>query len=322
MRFGIFLDLRNPEFCRRPWAEHYRAAIDQVVEAERLGADAVWLSEHHFFDDGYLPQPLVLAAAIAARTDRLRIGTAVLLAALRNPLHIAEEAAIVDLVSNGRLELGFGAGWSELEYREFGADISKRYSLTDACFAQVRELLATGGITPGPVQTPVPMWLGYQGPQGAARAGRLGAGLLSLNRSLLTPYVEALVAAGHPADQARMGGVVSIIVADDPDRTAVELMPYLAHQQSTYSRGKRGLTPDGSGRESALEKMRQRYETDGTLPGFAVVTAPQAVEVIRTAVEGLPAQDVYFWASVGGMPDELAARHVELLMTEVRPQLN
>jgi len=322
MRFGIFLDLRNPEFCRRPWAEHYRAAIDQVVEAERLGADAVWLSEHHFFDDGYLPQPLVLAAAIAARTDRLRIGTAVLLAALRNPLHIAEEAAIVDLVSNGRLELGFGAGWSELEYRRFGVDIGKKYSLTDACFAQVRELLAAGGITPGPVQAPVPMWLGYQGPQGAGRAGRLGAGLLSLNRALLAPYVDGLVAGGYRADEARMGGVLSILVADEPDRTAVELMPYLAHQQSTYAQGRQGLDPDGSGREAALEKMRQRYENDGTLPGFTVLTAPQAVEAIAAAVEGLPVQDVYFWASVGGMPDEIASRHLELLMTEVRPQLS
>jgi hypothetical protein len=82
-----------------------------VQNAESAGADSVWLSEHHFFDDGYLPQPMTLAAAIASRTQRLRIGTAVLIAPLRSAVQIAEEAAIVDLVSGGRFELGLGAGY-------------------------------------------------------------------------------------------------------------------------------------------------------------------------------------------------------------------
>jgi alkanesulfonate monooxygenase SsuD/methylene tetrahydromethanopterin reductase-like flavin-dependent oxidoreductase (luciferase family) len=322
MRVGLFLDLRNPEFCRRPWAEHYQKAIEQVVEAERLGADTVWLTEHHFFSDGYLPQPLVFAAALAARTQRIRIGTAVLLGALRHPLHIAEEAAVVDILSDGRLELGFGAGWSELEYREFGADIARKYSLTDASFDQVRTLLTSGGVTPGPVQQPVPMWLGYQGPQGAGRAGRLGAGLLSLNRSLLAPYLEGLAAGGHPVEQARMGGVLSIIVADEPEQAALEHLPHLAYQQSTYARGKRGEAPDDTDHAAATAQLRRHYADTGQLPGMEVLTPEDAVTAIASAVEGLPVQDVYFWGSVAGMPDELATRHVELLMTVVRPQLN
>src|SRR5580658_9561087 len=119
MDLGIYLDLRNPPGWRRPWASHYARSLEVVEEAERLGAATVWLSEHHFFEDGYLPQPLTFAAAIAARTSRIRIGTAVLLAPLRLPLQLAEEAAVVDVLSGGRLDLGVGVGYRVPEYEGF-----------------------------------------------------------------------------------------------------------------------------------------------------------------------------------------------------------
>ncbi|MDT5028234.1 MAG: hypothetical protein QOE61_4660 [Micromonosporaceae bacterium] len=112
MELGVLLDLRNPDQWQRPWVEHYQRTLERVERIEAWGAGSVWLTEHHFFPDGYLPQPLVFAAAIAARTTRIRIGTAVVVAALRHPTHLAEEAAVVDILSGGRLELGLGAGWS------------------------------------------------------------------------------------------------------------------------------------------------------------------------------------------------------------------
>jgi alkanesulfonate monooxygenase SsuD/methylene tetrahydromethanopterin reductase-like flavin-dependent oxidoreductase (luciferase family) len=122
MKLGLYLDMRNPPRWPTAWADLYRATIDLVVDAERRGARAVWLTEHHGFEDGYLSQPLALAAALAVRTRTLRIGTAVLLAPLRHPLHIAEEAALVDVLSAGRLELGLGAGYVRPEFEAFGAD--------------------------------------------------------------------------------------------------------------------------------------------------------------------------------------------------------
>lgn len=80
MKIGMYLDARNPPQWRRPWSAHYERLIEWTVEAERRGLGSVWLSEHHFFEDGYLPQPLTLAAAIAARTSKLRIGTGILVA--------------------------------------------------------------------------------------------------------------------------------------------------------------------------------------------------------------------------------------------------
>src|ERR1700754_3106331 len=146
---GILLDLRNPARWRRPWAAHYRQQLEWVETVEGWGAGSVWLTEHHFFDDGYLPQPLTVAAAIAARTSRIRIGTGIVLGALRHPVHLAEQAALVDLVSGGRLELGLGAGWSTREYAAFGADFQRRFSATDDALVRVRDLL-DGGVQPPP----------------------------------------------------------------------------------------------------------------------------------------------------------------------------
>src|ERR1700722_19194118 len=106
MRIGIYFDLRNPPGWKRPWVDHYRQLLDLAVEAERLGCDSVWLSEHHFFEDGDLPQPLRFAAPAGARTSRVRIGSAILVAPLRSATQIAEDAALVDIISGGRFELG------------------------------------------------------------------------------------------------------------------------------------------------------------------------------------------------------------------------
>src|SRR4051794_25285318 len=102
MRIGIYTDLRNPPAWHEPWPDVYARALERIVEAERLGIGSVWATEHHGFEDGYLPQPLTFLAAVAARTTRVRLGTAVLLAPLRPALHIAEEAAVVDVLSGGR----------------------------------------------------------------------------------------------------------------------------------------------------------------------------------------------------------------------------
>ena len=125
MNVGIYFDLRNaPPWPQDP-ARLYGFTLELCEEAEHLGTHSVWLSEHHLFDDGYLPQPLTFAAAVAARTRRTRIGTAVLLAPLHHPVEIAEQVAVVDLVSDGRLELGLGAGYRAPEFELMGVDLAR-----------------------------------------------------------------------------------------------------------------------------------------------------------------------------------------------------
>jgi alkanesulfonate monooxygenase SsuD/methylene tetrahydromethanopterin reductase-like flavin-dependent oxidoreductase (luciferase family) len=318
MRIGLFVDLRNPAPWRRPWGEHVAATLSLIADAEAAGIDSVWFSEHHLFDDGYLSQPLAFAAAVAARTNRIRLGTAIVIAPLRDPRHIAEEAAIVDLVSGGRLELGLGAGYAKTEFDAFGADLESRYTRTERTIADVQRLLADGSVTPPPLQDPLPLWAGFQGPVGARRAGRLGVGLLSLDRRLLDPYREALGTAGHDAATARMGGVVNLIVANDPERAAERLLPHYAHQSNSYREAQGHPEP----LEQTIATMREALATKGRLPGMEVCTPDDAVASLRRRTEGLPVHHVYLWSSVGGMPDDLVHEHVDLVCRVVRPALS
>ncbi|WP_420638197.1 LLM class flavin-dependent oxidoreductase [Candidatus Poriferisocius sp.] len=317
MRIGIYLDLRNPPEWRKPWPDFYRQSLELVVQAEAWGADSVWLSEHHFFEDGYLPQPLTFAAAVAARTQRLRIGTAVLLAPLRVAPQIAEEVAVADQISNGRIDLGLGAGYVHDEFAAYGADLSRRYTATDQRVQQVRELLDGDIVTPPPVQRPFPIWLGYNGPQGARRAGRLGCGLLSVNPASLDPYREGLAEGGHDASVARMAGLVPLVVADDPDEAYERILPHLAWQLNTY----RAAGASGTGKTPkplTVEKLREGRSTMGVISPLEVLTPDDAIAHLRGLADGLPMVEAYCWAAVAGMPDDLTRRHVELLCTEVR----
>jgi alkanesulfonate monooxygenase SsuD/methylene tetrahydromethanopterin reductase-like flavin-dependent oxidoreductase (luciferase family) len=170
------------------------------------------------------------------------------------------------------------------------------------------------------VRGEVPIWLGYQGPKGARRAGRMGVGLLSLVPDLLEPYRQGLAEAGHDPALARMGGVIDLVVADDPPAVMEAVAPHWMHQQNSY----REAAVAGTGREAkllTLEGLRERIATKGSLPGLAVCTPDDAVALIRSRTEGLPVHHVYLWASVAGMPDALAHRHIELLCSRVAPAL-
>jgi alkanesulfonate monooxygenase SsuD/methylene tetrahydromethanopterin reductase-like flavin-dependent oxidoreductase (luciferase family) len=314
---GIYLDMRNPPQWRRPWGEHYAAALEAVELAERLGARSVWLSEHHFFTDGYLPQPLTLAAAIAARTQRLEIGTAVLLPNLRHPIQLAEEAALVDILSGGRLQLGLGVGYRVVEHEAFGSGLADRYEVLESRVRQLRQLWAER-VSPPPVQSPIPIWGGFFGPRGAALAGRLGLDLLAIDGRLLEPYHEARRGADLPPRDVRMRGHLNIVLADDPERVWQRCAPHFAWQLDSYNRH----SVEGTGRPVPEPVDVDRLRTSATRRGrLGVWTVDEAVAHVVDRAAGLPVDEVFFWASVANLPDEIAHRHVELVCTDLRQAL-
>jgi alkanesulfonate monooxygenase SsuD/methylene tetrahydromethanopterin reductase-like flavin-dependent oxidoreductase (luciferase family) len=317
LNVGLYLDGRNPAEWGCPWREHYPRLIELAVEAEHLGADAIWLTEHHGFPDGYLPQPLVLAAAVAARTERVRLGTSVLLATLRHPAHIAEEAALVDLVSGGRLELGLGAGYVQQDFDLFDASVQGRFTVLDETFDRVRRLLDEGGVTPAPLQRPFPMWLGYSQPVGARKAGLRGAALLSFKRPTAAAYLEGLRDGGHDPSMARLGGGTDIVVADDPEGAYARIRPHYLYQLNSYLAAARRpvLT------EADLGDRLAAGRRGGILLNILVLTAEEAVAELWRRIEGLPVEHIYTWAAVAGMPEDLAARHRELWLGPVRSAL-
>jgi alkanesulfonate monooxygenase SsuD/methylene tetrahydromethanopterin reductase-like flavin-dependent oxidoreductase (luciferase family) len=262
-----------------------------------------------------------MAAAVAARTRQPRIGTAVLIAPLHDPVHVAEEAAVVDLISAGRLDLGLGAGYRQAEFDLFAADYADRYRTTDNVARRLRELWADGSLTPAPAQDRIPIWMGYNGPQGARRAGRLGEGLLSVEPALLAPYLEGLDEGGHPASTARMSGVLNVYATDDPDGDWPVVARHHAYQWDSYRRHAVAGTPLPQPRPVDPEKSRARGLAQG-MGNLLYGTPEQTAARIAAHVAGLPVATVFFWVALGGMPEEMAAAHLRTIATRLGPLLS
>lgn len=321
MNIGIWFDLRNPPAWRQDQARLYAFTLELCEEAERLGADSVWFSEHHGFEDGYLPQPLTFAAAAAARTTRVRIGTGVLVAPLRKTPQLAEEAAVVDIISGGRLDLGLGAGYRVPEFQLFGADPAERYRVLDQQVGELRRLWRAGGLTPAPVQDRLPIWLGYQGPKGARRAGRMGEGLLTVAPSSWPHYRDGLAEGGHDPATARMSGGIQAYVTDDPERDWPLVAPHVAYNSDSYRRYMVEGTGHLAPRPVDPERLRSRRPDSRPLSYFLFGTPEEVAAAIRDYVGQVPVHTVWLGGSIAGLPEDMAVRHVQTICTRLRPLL-
>ncbi|MEU6320740.1 LLM class flavin-dependent oxidoreductase [Streptomyces sp. NPDC047009] len=217
--------------------DEYARIVEQAQLAEELGLDSVWLSEHHGADDGYLPSLLPLAAAILASTERLVVGTAVLLAPLHHPLRLAEDAAVVDQLSGGRLVLGLGTGWRSGDFRSFGVDMATRAVALEETVQILRRAwqgerfdfegrvhrIEGGMVRPRPFRPGgPPIWLGGTGPRALRRAGRLGDGYFGVG----APFDDAMGAFAAARDAVpedrqvpfSFGQLRSGFIAEDPQR--------------------------------------------------------------------------------------------------------
>jgi probable F420-dependent oxidoreductase len=191
--YGLITTQHHPDDSRTD-VELYREAIEIAVELEAGGIDSVWTSEHHFVDDAYMPSQLPMLAAIAARTSRIGLGTGVLLAPMFDPLHLAEDAATVDLISDGRLILGVGIGWREEEFAGFGVPAGERGSRLEGTITVLRQAWSDGfvtgdgrhfrydglNVTPKPARPGgPPIWIGAGAEAAVRRVGRVADGYLA-----------------------------------------------------------------------------------------------------------------------------------------------
>jgi alkanesulfonate monooxygenase SsuD/methylene tetrahydromethanopterin reductase-like flavin-dependent oxidoreductase (luciferase family) len=167
-----------------------RGSVELAVAAESAGFDGVWVTEHHFVDDGYLPAPLIALAAIAERTSHVQIGTQVLLAPLYSPLKLAEDAAVLDQLSGGRLVLGVGLGYQDREYAAFGVAREDRVRLLRQCASVARmawaghpiEVAGHEPVTVRPLPFRAggpPLWIGAIAEGGVRRAAHIGDGFIA-----------------------------------------------------------------------------------------------------------------------------------------------
>lgn len=189
--FGLITCQRYPGDSRTN-LELYREALDLVRKAELLGFDSAWVTEHHFWDDSYMPSLLVFCAAAGALTQEITIGTAVALAPLYDPLRLAEDAATVDLLSSGRFILGLGQGWMPHEFEALRVPLAGRHIRFEETVAKLRAAWSgefvgdesderdTVLVTPAPAQDGgPPIWIGAQREPAIRRAARIGDGFIS-----------------------------------------------------------------------------------------------------------------------------------------------
>src|SRR5580692_9402266 len=235
LRVGTVYDFRNTPESGMDMPGLYAAIMDQVVMLDELGLDLVWFTEHHFLDDGYLPSWVPMAGAIAARTKLVRLSSDVCLLPFNHPVRLAEDLAVLDNISNGRIEVGVGMGYAPHEFRGFGLPVSRRLSLTDEGLAVLRhaftgETFSFHGkryeftdvkITPGYVQPGgPPLWVAALAEAGALRAARFDTNLLPQGprARALDPWRDALTGSGRDPSDYRVGIIRPCLVTDDPER--------------------------------------------------------------------------------------------------------
>jgi len=244
MELVISYDMRAPTFGA-PARALYAAALDQVRWADELGFDIVGLGEHHSSPDGYNPSPLVLAAAMGAVSRRIRLRTSVLLAPLYDPIKLAEDAAVTQLATGGRLLLGLGGGYRPAEFETFGRNLEDRWKAIGDTIALLR-LAWTGEpfewqgrtclVTPKP-DPPPPILLGGGSAAAARRAARIADDWFPpLDPRLWPPYREACLELGQPdPGDYPAHGPIFLWVSEQPEEDWDWLLPHVLHQLRSYS---------------------------------------------------------------------------------------
>jgi alkanesulfonate monooxygenase SsuD/methylene tetrahydromethanopterin reductase-like flavin-dependent oxidoreductase (luciferase family) len=195
--FGL-VTAQVPPWAAHSVAEEYADTLAMTRLVENLGYDSVWVSEHHLAEDSYLPSALPLLGAMAAVTSRVVLGTAIALAPMHSPLRFAEDCAVVDVISGGRLVVGLGAGWRKKEFEVFGVPVGQRARRTQELVDISRRAWGpvTSGddvssVTPKPVR-PIPVLLGGTAVAPIERAGRLGDGYIGTPQNDLQAFRSAV----------------------------------------------------------------------------------------------------------------------------------
>lgn len=320
--FTMRFDMRAPQEGA-PIADLYAAALEMSAWAEGRGCIAIQVSEHHASPDGYLPAPLVLASAIAARTKTTPIQVAAVLVPLHDPIDLAEQMAVLDIVSGGRVSYVCAIGYREEEYAMFGREMKGRGRRMEDCLAAMKrafsgEAFELDGrpvrVTPPPLTPGGPVLLmGGSSRAAVRRAARLGMGMITQggDPELQDLYEETCREAGTTpgmfVNPPVEGSVMSAFVARDPDRAWAEMGPYLLHDARMYAAW---LGKAATSTKSVAATVEELRAEQGSYRIFSV----------EEAVAHVKANGVLLTQPLcGGLPPDLAWQSLELLVEEVLP---
>ncbi len=323
-RLGFFTRLLDDVSAQ----QRYRLATEQIIKAEQLGFDSAWVAQHHFHaDEGGLPAPLVFLAQVAVRTRHIRLGTGVITLPMEEPLRVAEDTAVLDLLSDGRLEVGVGSGGTPSSFAAFGHDSTKRGEILGRYLAKVRaawrgDALSDDGnqLYPAAPQLDKRVWQATFSVEGAERAGRAGDGLM-LSRTqprpehfpdarlddLQNPMIDAYLAALPAGVAPRILGSRSVFVADDR-QLALELADKGLRRSAARSGAFRPVS------EASVEALIASFDSHVGSAQDVIASLGQDSALARVT-------DVAFQVHSIDPPHALILRSLELIATEVAPAL-
>jgi alkanesulfonate monooxygenase SsuD/methylene tetrahydromethanopterin reductase-like flavin-dependent oxidoreductase (luciferase family) len=323
--FGLRFDLRMPPWAPGTRSDRYRAAIDMAAWADSLGFVTVVLSEHHGSPDGYLPSPLPMAAAMASRTENMRINIAAMVSSFHDPLRLAEDVAVVDLISGGRLDLVLTNGYVGAEFDMFDMPLSGRAARTTELVTTLKQAWTgepfefrgrTVQVLPTPAQPGGPaIALGGSVEAAARRAARIADGFMPSTPEIWDFYVDEMIKLGKPDPGPHFGGDTSVIhVASDPDEGWAELAPYAMHETNAYGRWS---SDAGLGTQTGFDV----WEDSDALRESGQYRVLTPAELVEELTAKGPFAFCMFHPLVGGLPPELAWKSLKLVETDVIPNL-
>jgi alkanesulfonate monooxygenase SsuD/methylene tetrahydromethanopterin reductase-like flavin-dependent oxidoreductase (luciferase family) len=317
-------DMRAPEFGA-PREKLFAAALDMAEWADQLGFDAIGFGEHHGADDGYNPSPLILASAVAGRTQRIRLRTAVVLAPCYDPVRLAEDVAVLQILSGGRVELGLGFGYRPSEFALYGREVKDRFEFTINTLKVLKqgwsgEPFEFDGrpcqITPVP-DTPIPVLLGGVAPKVARAAARLADGFLVplMKEKVWQPYRDECLKLGRgdPGEYPRQAPTF-LWISEHPDRDWEWIAPHVLHVLDSYSR----WTADAYGKPAGPYAGGMTAETVRASEAYKVMTPEQAVEMIGELGDN---SSLYLTPLFGGIDPDKGWRMLRLYEKEVHPHI-
>ncbi len=311
---------------------YYTEALEEVTKAEELGFDSVWMEEHHSVTNHYWPSPLVVLAGFATRTSRLTLGTDILVAAFHNPVRLAEDVAVLDVISGGRFTLGIAIGYKPDEFSLYGVELEKRGARFEEQLAIIKGLwtqerisfkgayyTVDGRLEPKPVTKPhPPMWIGGWGDITLRRAATLADNWIpgptaDLKRLLegKKRFLDNRRAAGRSQAITEWPLTRDLIIADT-DRKARELAEahIMIAYRKEYAGGWRHPFIDASIATDLDRLMEDRFIIGGP---------DQCVRKIRRFVEEYGMTHLICRTFFPGMPHEHIMRELELIAREVVP---
>ncbi|MDR2858746.1 MAG: LLM class flavin-dependent oxidoreductase [Novosphingobium sp.] len=321
MHLSMRFDFRNPAFAGTSMADRYAAALDMAEWADGLGISAsIGIAEHHGSEDGYIPSPPLMLAAMAARTKTVRLAVTALIAPFHDPLRIAEDFCVLDHISRGRVDLIVAGGYAPGEFVMFDVPIKERPRRVTEMVRTLKAAFAgkpfeyrgrTVHITPEPFRPGGPTVIMGGASEGAARrAARIADGFVPSTADCWPFYRDEMIKLGKPDPGPGMGGAAEVTaLARDPEAGWQAMAPFFLHETNAY-----GAWKVAAGEDSPFGVFADADALKAA-NGYRVITPGQMVAQLKAA----PAAVAQFHPLCGGMPIDLAWDSLRLFEKEVLP---